>query len=83
MMPQYRLPKVGVDGRRRRREQSMATKTQRHKSASKPTEAKTARSRRDADWDERLRLVGDARFVEVEWSGRDDPYWPLPKRQAD
>ena len=30
------------------------------------------------DWDERLRLVGDARFVEVEWSMRDQPSWPLP-----
>jgi hypothetical protein len=30
------------------------------------------------DWDERLRLVGDARCVEVEWSTRDRPSWPLP-----
>ena len=37
-----------------------------------------ARNRRDESWDERLRLVGDARFTEVEWSGRDHPYWPLP-----
>jgi hypothetical protein len=37
-----------------------------------------ARNRRDESWDERLRLVGDARFIEVEWSGRDHPYWPLP-----
>ena len=36
------------------------------------------RRRRDKSWDERLRTVGDARFVEVEWSGRDDPCWPLP-----
>jgi hypothetical protein len=35
---------------------------------------------RDEGWEERLRLVGDARFVDVEWSGRDNPSWPLPKR---
>lgn len=34
----------------------------------------------DEGWDERLRLVGDARFVEVQWSGRDHPSWPLPKK---
>ncbi len=39
-----------------------------------------ARKRRDAGWDDRLRQVGDARFTEVEWSGRDDPSWPLPKK---
>ena len=61
----------------------MPTKTQRNKSGSKPPDAEKPRSRRDEDWDERLRLVGDARFVEVEWSGRDHPSWPLPKRQAD
>jgi len=31
-------------------------------------------------WDERLRLVGDANFVDVEWSGKDNPSWPLPKK---
>jgi len=35
---------------------------------------------RNKDWDERLRTVGDARFTKVEWSGRDDPSWPLPKK---
>jgi hypothetical protein len=39
-----------------------------------------AAKRRDGAWDERLRLTGDARFVEVEWSGRDYPSWPLPKK---
>lgn len=76
-----------VKGQRQSRtkteEQSMATKGQGNKSESKPVDATKARSRKDADWDERLRLVGDARFVEVEWSGRDHPCWPLPKRQAD
>ncbi|MGB6538990.1 MAG: hypothetical protein WBF58_23865 [Xanthobacteraceae bacterium] len=49
---------------------------------SEPTRAddKTMPNRRDEDWDERLRLVGDARFVEVQWSGRDNPSWPLPKK---
>lgn len=58
----------------------MAAKKQGIKSGSKPADAKKPPSRRDEDWDERLRLTGDARFVEVQWSGRDDPYWPLPKR---
>ena len=57
----------------------MQTKTQRNKSGSKPADAKRTPNRRDEDWDERLRLVGDARFVDVEWSGRDHPSWPLPK----
>jgi hypothetical protein len=39
-----------------------------------------ARKPRDKGWDERLRHVGDARFVDVEWSGRDHPSWPLPKK---
>jgi hypothetical protein len=39
-----------------------------------------AMSPRDERWNERLRLVGDARFVEVQWSGRDNPCWPLPKK---
>jgi hypothetical protein len=34
---------------------------------------------RDKAWDNRLRTVGDARFTEVQWSGRDAPSWPLPK----
>jgi hypothetical protein len=39
-----------------------------------------APDRRDERWEERLRLAGDARFVEVEWSGRDHPSWPLPAK---
>jgi hypothetical protein len=61
----------------------MPAKAQRSKSGSKAAADKEPPSRRDEGWDERLRLVGDARFVEVEWSGRDHPSWPLPKRQAD
>jgi len=41
---------------------------------------KKVESGRDEHWDDRLRTVGDARFVEVEWSGKDHPVWPLPKR---
>jgi hypothetical protein len=37
-------------------------------------------NRRDEHWDDRLRTVGDARFTEVEWSGKDHPVWPLPKK---
>jgi hypothetical protein len=40
---------------------------------------KKTETRRDEHWDDRLRTVGDARFVEVEWSGKDHPVWPLPK----
>jgi len=36
--------------------------------------------RKDKSWDERLRFVGDARFTEVVWSGRDHPSWPLPRK---
>lgn len=38
----------------------------------------STRVQKPNDWDERLRFVGDARFVEVEWSTRDQPSWPLP-----
>ena len=36
------------------------------------------RVRRDEAWDNRLRTVGDANYVEVDWSRCDPPYWPLP-----
>jgi flagellar biosynthesis/type III secretory pathway protein FliH len=39
---------------------------------------KETRNKKDEGWEDRLRLVGDARFVEVEWSKRDNPSWPLP-----
>jgi hypothetical protein len=34
--------------------------------------------RKDEQWDDRLRRVGDANYVAVDWSARDKPYWPLP-----
>jgi hypothetical protein len=37
------------------------------------------RLQKPSDWNERLRQVGDARYVEVEWSTRDQPSWPLPR----
>jgi hypothetical protein len=58
----------------------MPKKPQRMKNAEPKRANRTARSKRDPAWDNRLRLVGDARFVEVEWSGRDHPSWPLPKK---
>jgi hypothetical protein len=64
-------------------EQNMPTNKRRKKSGPKRGDDKKMPKRRDQGWDERLRLVGDARFVEVQWSGRDHPSWPLPKRQAD
>ena len=39
-----------------------------------------AENHRDEHWDDRLRTVGDARFIEVAWSGKDHPVWPLPKK---
>ena len=44
------------------------------------TGGKPTGTRKDKGWDERLRLVGDARFTEVTWSGRDHPSWPLPRK---
>jgi len=58
----------------------MASKARRNKTESAPANDKKAPARRDKNWDERLRLVGDARFVDVQWSGRDHPSWPLPKK---
>ncbi len=59
----------------------MPKKPQRRKNIEpKRAAERKARSKRDPGWDNRLRLVGDARFVEVEWSGRDHPTWPLPKK---
>jgi hypothetical protein len=46
-------------------------------------EKASAQIRRDDAWDDRLRRVGDARFVEVAWSTRDKPCWPLPTDAAD
>jgi hypothetical protein len=39
-----------------------------------------AGKQKDKSWERRLRLVGDARFTEVAWSGRDHPSWPLPRK---
>jgi hypothetical protein len=58
----------------------MPNKPRRKGSDAKPAADKKAVSRREKGWDERLRTVGDARFVEVQWSGRDHPSWPLPKK---
>jgi hypothetical protein len=38
---------------------------------------------RPEGWEDRLRLVGDAQFVAVQWSGRDHPCWPLPTKTQD
>ena len=56
----------------------MPAKTRRTETEAAPV--KKTESRRDEAWDDRLRTVGDARFVEVEWSGKDHPVWPLPKK---
>jgi hypothetical protein len=33
---------------------------------------------KDEQWDDRLRRVGDANYVPVDWSANDKPCWPLP-----
>jgi hypothetical protein len=58
----------------------MPNKSRRKDSEANPAADRRALSQRDEGWDERLRQVGDARFVEVQWSGRDHPSWPLPKK---
>ena len=58
----------------------MPAKTLRTKTEAVRTGDKKPPNRRDESWDDRLRTVGDARFVEVAWSGKDHPVWPLPKK---
>jgi hypothetical protein len=33
---------------------------------------------KDEQWDDRLRRVGNANYVAVDWSAYDKPCWPLP-----
>ena len=58
----------------------MPAKIRRTETEAVRADDKTAQNRRDEHWDDRLRTVGAARFVEVEWSGKDHPVWPLPKK---
>ena len=45
----------------------------------KPADATPSKPiKKDERWDDRLRRVGDANYVAVEWSRRDPPNWPLP-----
>ncbi len=45
----------------------------------KPADATPSRPiKKDERWDDRLRRVGDANYVAVDWSRRDPPNWPLP-----
>ena len=57
----------------------MAAKTGRKQTGPSRDDDGGVRAPRDEAWDDRLRRVGDANFVAVEWSGRDHPVWPLPK----
>jgi len=50
------------------------SKTQASSAGEMPAEPK----RKDEQWDDRLRRVGDANYVAVDWSAHDKPYWPLP-----
>lgn len=56
--------------------------TRKPRKPAEPTRAddRTVVSERDESRDERLRLVGDGNFVDVAWSGRDNPSWPLPRK---
>jgi hypothetical protein len=58
----------------------MADKARGQSGESTNADARKGARQRDKSWDERLRLVGDANFVDVAWSGKDNPSWPLPKR---
>jgi hypothetical protein len=58
----------------------MRTRIRRSSTEPARSSDKKARKQKDKSWEERLRLVGDARFIEVEWSGRDHPSWPLPRK---
>jgi hypothetical protein len=58
----------------------MAKKVRRkHPEGPCTADAETAKQK-DKSWEQRLRLVGDARFTKVAWSGRDHPSWPLPRK---
>jgi hypothetical protein len=61
-------------------EQKMPNTTGHNAGTSAPAADNKAEKQRDKSWDERLRLVGDANFVDVPWSGKDEPCWPLPKK---
>jgi hypothetical protein len=68
------------DGERIRRGATMAKKVRpKHIKAPRTAVTKPAK-RKDKSWEQQLRLVGDARFTEVAWSGRDHPSWPLPRK---
>jgi hypothetical protein len=59
-------------------EQQMSIKVRRKNAELRRADDQDARNQKDEGWEDRLRLVSDARFVEVEWSRRDNPSWPLP-----
>jgi hypothetical protein len=59
---------------------AMVKKVRRKTTQAPHTGGKHAETQRDKGWDERLRLVGDAGFTQVTWSGRDHPSWPLPRK---
>jgi hypothetical protein len=58
----------------------MAKKIRRKPAEAERAGGKHTGTQKDKGWDERLRLVGDACFTEVTWSGRDHPSWPLPRK---
>jgi hypothetical protein len=69
---------IMADNIKRVVEEQMPIKVRRKNVEPRRADDKNAWNQKDEGWEERLRLVGDARFVEVEWSKRDNPSWPLP-----
>jgi hypothetical protein len=60
----------------------MPTNVGSSKTAPTPSDGTKTPKQRNEGWEGRLRRVGDARFVEVEWSERDSPSWPLPTKKS-
>jgi hypothetical protein len=57
----------------------MPTNVESSKTVPTPPDGSTTPKQRDERWEDRLRRFGDARFIEVAWSERDSPSWPLPR----
>jgi hypothetical protein len=62
--------------------EAMPTNVESSKTAPTPHDSSKTPKQRDGGWEDRLRRFGDARFVEVEWSERDSPSWPLPRTKS-
>ena len=61
----------------------MARKTVKAGNSTAVADVGRAAAYRDEAWQDRLRTVGAARFIDVDWSTRDKPTWPLPVDRTD